>query len=312
MSSRAIVLGVAGSGSGSGLGSGSGSGSGYSYSYGYGSGDLAVEWAAREARLRRRPLHIAHILEWDGDEARAAIGSTYVERVWSASAAITDAAVRHARDAEPEVDVTADTFVGQPADRLLELAREAELMVVGYRGRGGFAGLRLGSVGQRVATRAPGPVVVVRGRPRPDGVVVAGIDDSPAADQVLDAAFAAAAARTAGLVVVRSYAPAVQVWVASVRSADIATTEPDATARAVVEEQLAPWRDKFPEVPVEIRLTRDAIVPVLVGATAEAQLVVVGSRGRGPIRGALPGSTGLHLLRHAECPVLVARAHRET
>ncbi|MCU7724897.1 universal stress protein [Actinoplanes sp. KI2] len=288
MSPRAIVVGVAGS------------------------GNLIINWAAREARLQRRPLRIAHVLEWDADEAREASGSTYVERVWSASAAITDAAVRQARDAEPEVDVTADTLVGQPAARLLELAREAELMVVGYRGRGGFAGLRLGSVSQQVATQAPGPVVVVRGTPRPDGPVVAGVDRSPAADQVLDAAFTAAAARGAGLVVVRSYAPAMQVWVASIRPAEVATPEQDAAARTLVEEQLAPWRGKFPDVPVEIRLTRDAIAPVLVGAAAEAQLVVVGSHGRGPIRGALLGSTGLHLLRHAECPVLVARAHRET
>jgi len=275
-------------------------------------GSQVVDWAAREARLRRRPLRIVHILEWDQDAAREAVGSTYVERVWSASTAMTDSVTRRVRDLEPDVDVTAETLVGHPAARLLELAPAAELLVVGHRGRGGFAGLRLGSVSQRVATHAPCPVVVVRGRARPDGPVVAGVDDSPAADQVLDDAFVAAAAREARLVVVRSYAPAMQLWVASVRPADIATPEQDAAARAVVEEQLAPWRGKFPEVPVEIRLTHDAIAPVLAGATAEAQQVVVGSHGRGSIRGTLVGSTGLHLLRHAECPVLIARARRES
>src|SRR5689334_23695295 len=143
-------------------------------------GSQVVDWAAREARLRRRPLRIVHVLEWDQDEAREAGGSTYVERVWSASTAMTDAAIRRVRDLEPDLDVTAETLVGHPAARLLELAPAAELLVVGYRGRGGFAGLRLGSVSQRVATHAPCPVVVVRGRPRPDGPVFAGVDDSPA------------------------------------------------------------------------------------------------------------------------------------
>ena len=114
------------------------------------------------------------------------------------------------------------------------------------------------------------------------------------------------------MVVVRSYAPAKQLWVASVRPADIATPAQDAAARALVEEQLAPWRGKFPEVSVEIRLTHDAIAPVLARAAAGARLLVVGSHGRGPIRGALLGSTGLHLLGHAECPVLIARGRRES
>jgi nucleotide-binding universal stress UspA family protein len=269
-------------------------------------GNQAVEWAAREAALRRLPLRIAHVLEWNRDDAREAEGSSYVERVWSSSTAMTSAAIRHARNVAPGVVVTADTLVGQPGERLLELGRDAALLVLGYRGGGGFAGLRLGSVGQRVATHAACPVVIVRGAPRTDGPIIAGVDDSPEADQVLEAAFTAASARGTALIVVRSSAPAMQLWVASVRPADIATPEQDAAARAVAD-RLAPWRGKFPEVPVEVRLIPDAIAPALARASAEAQLVIVGSHGRGPIRGALLGSTGLHLLRHADCPVLVAR-----
>ena len=279
---------------------------------GAGSGDQAVEWAAREAQFRRLPLSIVHVLEWNQDEAREAGGSSYVERVWSSSTAMTFAATRHAQDIAPGVDVTADTLVGHPGERLLELGHAATLIVLGYRGGGGFAGLRLGSVGQRVATHAACPVAIVRGTPRANGPIVAGVDDSPAADHVLDAAFAAAATRAASLIVVRSYAPSMQLWVASVRPADIATPDQDAAARAAVEEQLAPWRGKFPEVPAEIRLTHQAIAPALAHATAEAQLVIVGSHGRGAIRGTLLGSTGLHLLRHAECPVLIARALGES
>jgi nucleotide-binding universal stress UspA family protein len=271
------------------------------------SGKIAIAWAAREASLHRRPLHIVHVLEWSPTEAREAGGSTYVERVWASSAAMTDAATRQVRDVAPEVDVTADTLVGHPAARLLDIAHDAELMVLGFRGHGGFAGLRLGSVGQRVATHAACPVVVVRGRSVTDGPIVAGVDDSPVADHVLDNAFAAAAVRAASLTVVRSFGPAGQRWAPAVRPSGIATLEQHAAEHALVEEQLAPWREKFPDVPVETLLTHDGIAASLVSASSSAQLVMVGSRGRGAIRGALLGSTGQHLLHHAECPVYVAR-----
>jgi len=256
------------------------------------SGNTAVAWAAREARLRRRALHIVHVLEWNPAEARDAGNDTYVERVWGSSTATTAAATRCARDIAPEVDVTADTVIGHPAERLLELARDAELLVVGHRGRGGFAGLRLGSVGQRVAAHAACPVAVVRGLPAADGPVVAGVDDSPAADTVLETAFTTAAARAAGLTIVRSFA-----------------AERDGAEHVLVRDQLAPWREKFPDVPVETLLTQEGVARALVGASSSAQLVVVGSRGRGAIRGALLGSTGLHLLQHAGCPVLVAHSY---
>ena len=259
---------------------------------GAGSGNTAVAWAAEEARLRRLPLRFVLVLEWDAAEAREAGGSTYVERVWAASTATTDAAIRCARDIAPEADVTADSLVGHPAARLLEIALDAELMVLGYRGRGGFAGLRLGSVGQRVATHAACPVTVARGQASADGPVVAGVDDSPAADHVLATAFAAAVTRAARLTIIRSLA-----------------SDRDAAEHVLAEEQLAPWREKFPDVAVETLLTHDGVAPTLVSASSRAQLVIVGSRGRGTIRGALLGSTGLHLLQHADCPVLVAHPY---
>jgi nucleotide-binding universal stress UspA family protein len=251
-----------------------------------------VDWAAGEAWRRRRPLRIVHVLEWNSGQARESGDGSYVERVWSAAAASTNAAARRARDLAPGLEVRADTLAGHPAPRLLDLAREADLVVVGHRGSGGFAGLRLGSVGLRVATHASCPVAVVRGRAAPDGPVVAAVDDTPAADQVLDTAFPAAAGRTAALIVVRAPATPVQR---------------DAAELDRLREQLATWRQKFTEVPVEIRLIHESIAPALIEVSAEAQLVIVGSRGRGTLRGALLGSTGRQLLQHADCPVLIAR-----
>ncbi|GIF23364.1 nucleotide-binding universal stress UspA family protein [Actinoplanes tereljensis] len=256
-----------------------------------------VDWAADEARYRRLPLRIVHILEWDSGQAPESGSGSYVERVWSAAAAATNATAARARDIAPGLEITADTLAGHPAGRLLELARDAELVVLGHRGSGGFAGLLLGSVSLRVAAHAPCPVAVVRGLPNRDGPISAGVDGSPATAQVLETAFAAAAARAARLVVVRAFAPAMQPWPAELKQAEAAR----------LEEQLKSERQRFPGVPVEIQLTHRSITSVLVSASVDAQLVIVGSRGRGALRAALLGSTGRHVLQHAQCPVLVAR-----
>jgi len=262
------------------------------------SSSATVEWAAREAGRRGASLRIVHILEWNDEESRESAGNSYVERVWAASDSLTATAARRAREVAPEIAIRSDTLIGHPAARILELARDAELIVLGSRGRGGFAGLRLGSVSLRVATHAPCPVAVVRGTPVAGAPVFAGIHGSPATDHVLETAFEAAVARAAALVVVRAFAPAKQPW---------APPDQDDVERDRIEEQLAPWRQKFPDVPVEIRLAHETVAATLENASAEGQLMIVGSHSRGVVRGALLGSTGLHLLQHAACPVLITR-----
>ncbi|MFC3742305.1 universal stress protein, partial [Paractinoplanes deccanensis] len=150
----------------------------------------AVTWAAREADHRRAPLRIVHVLEWRPGKPGDRHGHAYLEPMWAE-------ATRRAHEAAPRVAVRADALLGRPVERLAELARDADLLVVGHRGRGGFAGMRLGSVSDRVARRASCPVAVVRGRAAPDGPVVAGVDGLPAAGGVLRGAFEAAAARGA-------------------------------------------------------------------------------------------------------------------
>ena len=270
----------------------------------------AVIWAAREAQRRGVPLRIAHVFEWDWEDYRYSVGNEYTDVSRQLAEAVVNNASRLARETAPRIPIETDTLIGHPAARLLDIAGQAELMVLGHRGRGGFAGLRLGSVSQRVATHAPCPVLVIRGRDDLDGPVLAGVDDSPAADDVLTTAFEAAAAHETALSVVRSYLPAIPLWLDNVRPSEVETPEQDAAELAQLEEQLTPWRAKYPDVIVEILLTHDAAASALVGASRCSQLVVVGSRGRGAVRGALLGSVGLQLLHHAECPVLIARPHQ--
>ncbi|MEV4347521.1 universal stress protein [Actinoplanes sp. NPDC049596] len=263
----------------------------------------AVRWAAREAYRRGLPLRVSHVFDWEWGEARYDMSNTYFDEARKHAEGVTGTAVYEARTAALEVDVEGDPLVGHAPARLLGEAEDAELMVLGSRGRGGFASLLLGSVSQRVATHAACSVVVVRGRggDLTEGPVAVGLDDSATADTVLAVAFEQAAGRGSRLLVIRGQAPVGYV------AGDVELPEPSAEERARVEAQLAPWRGKYPDVPVDVRLVRDGAAAALVDASSRAQLVVVGSRGRGTITGTVLGSVGLQLLHHADCPVYIVR-----
>jgi nucleotide-binding universal stress UspA family protein len=125
---------------------------------------------------------------------------------------------------------------------------------------------------------------------------------------VLEAAFTAAAQRGCRVVAIRTYLPPTPLWLASdVSAVEVETPEQDAIEREQFESQLVPWREKFPDVPVESVVSHDSAAAVLVGVSKGAQLVVVGNRGHGALAGTFLGSTGMQLLHHADCPVLIVR-----
>ncbi|GLY06303.1 universal stress protein [Actinoplanes sp. NBRC 101535] len=267
----------------------------------------AVRWAAGEAQLRGAVLRIAHVIDWEWAEARYDFGGDHFAVARHMAETVARAGAALARDAAPGVTTETDVLVGNPAARLLAESDSAELLVVGSRGRGGFASLLLGSVSQRVAVQASCPVVVVRGRGDvTDGPVVVGYDDSSTADHVLRSAFELASARGCGIDVIRARLPMLGVY--PIGAVTVTTPEEDAAERSHLDEQLEPWRAKYPDVPVRTRLSFDTAAAVLTSASQAGRIVVVGSHGHRAIAGALLGSTGLQLLHHADCPVYLDRA----
>ncbi|WP_045745116.1 universal stress protein [Actinoplanes rectilineatus] len=268
-------------------------------------GRAAVLWAAAEAHRTNLPLTVVHVLDWDWSTSRYDFGGNRFETARRLAEGVAAAAAREAREAVPDITVDTEVVIGNPAAQIIIASEHAELLVLGHRGAGGFAGLRLGSVSQRVAVHTHSPVVVVRGRTgEPTGPIAVGVDDSPHADHVLETAFTAARRQGTGLVAVRSYLP---VYLGRLPVTEVRTPDQDEAERAKVIEQLAPWRTKYTDVPVEILISHDSAAAVLTGVSHGAQLVIVGSHGHGVITGTLLGSTGLQLLHHADCPVLIVR-----
>jgi nucleotide-binding universal stress UspA family protein len=211
----------------------------------------------------------------------------------------------------PGIDVQPAVVVGSTAEVLINLSREAKMIVLGCRGLGGFAELMLGSVSSQVAAHAHCPVLVLRpadaaadeeGKP-----VIVGVDGSPASESAVGWAFAEADARKARLIALHCWSP---IWVYAEDEviSDPVRQRQEQEAALLVSQALAGWREKYPDVTVEERAAPViAIEAAMVNASTNAGLMVVGSRGRGGFTGLALGSVSQALLHHGHCPVLVAR-----
>jgi nucleotide-binding universal stress UspA family protein len=193
---------------------------------------------------------------------------------------------------------------------LLNAAATAELLVVGSRGHGGFVGLLLGSVSQECVATAQCSVAVVPGKWIADisGRVLVGVDGSKASVGALHWAVAEAARRNAHLTVLNAYDcdrvafPIGTTWFSD---HDVLERASKALTEEMVAEALAVGNSRPSDIEV-ISSPRGA-ARALVELTEGADLLVVGSRGRGSVRGVLLGSVSQQCVHHAHCPVVVTR-----
>jgi nucleotide-binding universal stress UspA family protein len=124
----------------------------------------ALEWAIRQAGLTGDAIDAVYAWHYPASYGLPVADITDYAGL---AAEILDKAIAEARNAEPGAGNTAirpRVLEGHPAQILLDQARDADLLVVGSRGHGGFSGALLGSVSQHVVHHAPCPVVVIRGR----------------------------------------------------------------------------------------------------------------------------------------------------
>lgn len=266
------------------------------------SAELAVDWAADEAALHGWTLALVHahsIQEPYGDGVP--IGSP----AGTLPSFLTDAVAR-VRARHPGVEVVADVVVGSPSRVLIERSRDAAMTVVGARGHSFAARLAIGSVGRHVSSHAHGLTVVVRS-PSGDAAapVVAGIDDSAHADEVLLVAGQEAQLRGVRLVVFHAW----DVPVADPYGAWFVADEiPDAVerdARGLVVDAVARMQKELPQLDTEIVVRRGHPVPVSLAMAERGQLLVLGRHGGGWFEGMVSGSVTAAARHDAPCPVLV-------
>ncbi|MDE1673877.1 universal stress protein [Nocardia gipuzkoensis] len=272
----------------------------------------ALRWAARFAAERGRELEILHGMDLMATSrvpgGYEVVISSVIDAIREQGRDVVARADRLARSVAPELRISAHATTDTGSQLLVERSAEAYAVVVGATGNAGTA-VHLGSTLLAVTAHASGTVVVVRADPDAEvtvhasGPVVVGVDGSPVGEAAIAAAFTEASERAAALV-------AVHVWSdwASGRFAGHTTLsedELDTVEQAILAERLAGWQEKFPEVRVSRKVEVSAPAPHLLSWSKIAQLIVVGSRGRGGFAGMLLGSTANTLVQHASCPVMV-------
>lgn len=275
-------------------------------------GYAAVEWAALEAARRGLRLRIVYVIApWLLESFPEPATDAMRRELRDGGQEVLRLAAGRAAARAPQVKVETEMIPGGPAEALLKEAEHAPLLVVGGHGLGEFGGLLLGSATTQVALYARCPVAVVRGADDlahgEHGEVVVGVDDTPSAQAALAFAFEEASLRSARL-------RAVHAWThpASTVRGEMQPLvyDPEIVAgeeARVLSEALAGWRDRHPDVEVVEDVVRARTVRALAGASARADLLVLGSRGRGGFAGLLLGSVGQSLLHHGHCPVVIAR-----
>jgi nucleotide-binding universal stress UspA family protein len=270
----------------------------------------AVRWATREADRRRVGLRLVVAFGWMPVEAEndaMQLGPSVGDALRRAAKQHLDEAVAEAVALVPDLAVARVVLTGYPSAVLVAESATAQLVVVGDRGLGGFEGLLVSSVAPALAAHAHCPVVVVRGlgagTPPPEGGPVAvGVDGSPASESALGFAVEEAVALGAPLLAVHAWQ---DIAVGDAKGRLLHTDSVADEGQARLDVSLAPWRAKHPELVIEPVVVRDRPARALVRCSAGAQLVVVGSRGRGPLAGLVLGSVSQAVLHHAASPVAV-------
>ncbi|WAX82122.1 universal stress protein [Streptomyces sp. KMM 9044] len=272
----------------------------------------AVGAAAEEARRRGAGLRVVHAFLWPA--MHVPLGASPLGPpeggLRTMAEKLVAEAVAHARSVAPDVEVSHAVVTGEPLTVLEAQSRDAELVVVGSRGMGGFIGLLVGSTAVYLASHGQCPVLVVRETGAADGPVVVGVDGSPAGAKAIGFAFAEASLRGAELFALHSWtswnapAPAPQDERAPYASRP---GELGAAEERLLSEALAGQQERYPSVKVRHEVVHGGTREALIEASRTAQLLVVGARGRGGFSGLLLGSVSQAMLHHAHCPVTVVR-----
>lgn len=277
------------------------------------SSTAAVVWAARDAELRNVPLHLVHgvapLPAADGwTEFPSAEFSKFQEEQ---ARHLLEQAHKVAVEATGALRVTSEVLHGPVVPGLVELSSNADLVVVGCRGEGAVANAVLGSVSSGLVHHAHCPVAVIHdddpGTRAPEAPVVVGIDGSPTSELATEIAFDEASRRGVDLVAVHAWTDMGPLEFPRTNWAPIEWRNYKEREEEVLSERLCGFQDRYPDVAVRKVVISDRPVPRLLEQAQDAQLLVVGSHGRGGFSGMLLGSVARAVVHAARVPVIVAR-----
>jgi nucleotide-binding universal stress UspA family protein len=224
---------------------------------------------------------------------------------------IVHEAEQQVRELDPTQSVESVVTPGSAVHVLSAAGEHARMIVLGHRDRSLLGRVLTSSTTTGVGARAHCPVVSVPSTwtaTHVTGRIVVGVDDSAPAKDALALAFSMAAERGARLEVLHAWKLPSAYDDIIVSRVMLEDWKDHATAE--MHKTLAPWREEYPDVEVEIDIRHQYAAPALVGASEGADAVVIGRRGHGAPLGVYLGAVARTLIREARCPVVVAPHRR--
>lgn len=271
----------------------------------------AAQWAAAVAEKFAAALLIMHAdppLGHSISDAAAALLAEELTQQRQSSHAILQATEHAVRADFPDLRATTTQTHGPITEVLSDLSEDARVIVLGCDDVSPETALLVGSTTVAVAAHATCPVVAWRGdflTPTTQEILL-GVDDADASAAAIAAAFEFADRVGVGITAVHAWStwrPPGDVIIPYLIDWDAL----EAAEWVELMHVLEPWSTRYPNVDVTFAVDPDKPSRALLRHAKDAQLVVIGSRGRGLLTGAVLGSTGLNLLHHCAVPVMICR-----
>jgi nucleotide-binding universal stress UspA family protein len=274
--------------------------------------DAAIRWATREAILRDELITLLHVVApVIASPPEGPMQANFAKWQKESAQDVIEQARKTlcAEVGEAPPEVRAGVLYPQDShvvSTLIDASKQARMVVAGSCGMGAVDPLPMGSVSTGLVHHAHCPVAVIRGEEssaaNQNAGVLVGIDGSPASEVATAWAFDEASRQGLPLVALHAWSD-----VEGFPIPDMDWRKYESQGEKALTERLAGWQEKYPNVRVQRRLEWDQAARWLIEESEHAQLVVVGSHGRGGFAGMPLGSVGTAVAQSAKVPVVVVR-----
>ena len=265
---------------------------------------VALAWGLARATERGAAVELLHV----ADDSFLSESVAFLSEAQLASEQMLQGETAYARELGFTGPVTGTAVVGHPIAEVEQASKHADLVVLGAHQGGRFSGSFFGTRAVKVAATSHCPVAVIpKTDPRPNAPVVVGIDGSDASKHAIAFAAEQASLREVPLVAVYAWMPPLTPGLEYLWSEELVESQ-RAAAEEAIAIGVAGLAQRYPDLEVQREIVQSAPVAALVQAAEGAEMLVVGSRGRGGISRLLLGSVSHGVLQALPCPVVVTRA----